>query len=86
MANLEPDEIDFLLSEALSADDDDLVFVQELATNLKILKTLTSKLGEKDQSINELKKLITTITDLNKLVKDNYGVLKDAPAHPAPET
>lgn len=84
MADLEPDEIDFLLSEALAADADDFAIVQELAVNLKILKTLTSKLGEKDHSIDELKNLITTITDLNKHVKETYGELKDAPADPAP--
>lgn len=79
MAQLEPDEIDFLLSEALAADVDDFAIVQELAINLKILKTLTSKLAENNGSIDDLKALITTITDLNKHVQEKYGELKDAP-------
>lgn len=79
MAQLEPDEIDFLLSEALAADADDFAIVQELAINLKLLKTLTSKLAQNNQSIDDLKALITTITDLNKHVQEKYGELKDAP-------
>lgn len=79
MADLEPDEIDFLLSEALAADGqgEDFAIVQELAVNLKILKTLTTKLGEKDHSVKELKELITTITDLNRHVKEKYGELEN---------
>ena len=84
MSALEPDEIDFLLSEALTVegDEDDFANVQELAVNLKILKTLTGKLTNEDQSLDELKALVTTITELNKHVKESYARLKDAPVSP----
>eukprot|EP00904_Undaria_pinnatifida_P008022 jgi/Undpi1/434/HiC_scaffold_1.g00430.m1 len=84
MSVLEPDEIDFLLSEALAAegDEDDFANVQELAVNLKILKTLTGKLTNEEQSLDDLKALVTTITELNKHVKESYARLKDAPVNP----
>ena len=84
MSVLEPDEIDFLLSEALAAegDEEDFANVQELAVNLKILKTLTGKLTKEDQSLDDLKALVTTITQLNKHVKESYARLKDAPVSP----